>query len=122
MASIAFPLRLRQGQIGKTDERAAFEALLAVMARTPRGSWLGHPLFGFHDFFTGPAIRRELPEPTVEEINRVLIDLGLGSYSVTSISREIPQAGEGKSGIVGTGTETFLVIFTRAGIPERAIV
>ena len=95
MASIAFPVRVREGQLSRTNERAALEALVAIMARTPRGSWSGHPLFGFRDFFTDSAVRQNLPEPTIEELNKVLVDLGLGRYVVSSITRDADDPEEG---------------------------
>src|SRR5579864_2356632 len=91
MSYIAFPLRLRHGRLERTEERGGFEAVLGIMARTSRGSWPGHPLFGFHDFFTGSAIRKDLPEPTIEEINGVLRDLGLGHYFIISLIREVSE-------------------------------
>jgi hypothetical protein len=104
--SIAFPLRLRQGLLQKTDERDAYLMMLGIMARTPRGSWLGHSLFGFQDFF--PAItdenlsqesRTRITETITEEINTVLTDLGLTSYRVDSLALEplerVMQASDG---------------------------
>ena len=90
-SSITFPLRLQQGLLQKTDEREIYLMLLAIMARTPRGSWAGHPFFGFQEFF--PEITREslteesrtrMAAATVEEINSVLADLGLTRYRVDS--------------------------------------
>src|SRR5258708_40211292 len=72
--------------------------LLGIMARTPRGSWAGHPLFGFQAFF--PEITREglseesrkrMQVVTVEEINSVLLDLGLTRYRVDSLVLDPPQ-------------------------------
>lgn len=90
--SIAFPLRLRQGLLQKTDERETYLMLLGIMARTPRGSWAGHPLFGFQEFF--PEISREglseemrtrMAAAAAEQINSVLLELGLLRYRVDSI-------------------------------------
>jgi len=97
VSSIAFPLRFNHGLLRKTDERDAFLTLIGIMARTPRGSWSGHKLFGFRDFFSGPAIRRQLPDPTIEEINRVLGDLGLTSYRVEAIRQEPSSLGQPES-------------------------
>jgi hypothetical protein len=87
--SIAFPLRLQQGLLQKTDEREAYLTLLGIMARTPRGSWAGHPAFGFHAFFSDVAqeslseeSRTRIAEKTAKEINSVLADLGLTHYLV----------------------------------------
>lgn len=90
--SIAFPLRLHQGLLKKTDERETYLMLLGIMARTPRGSWAGHPLFGFQEFF--PEISREglseelrtrMAAAATEQINSVLLELGLLRYRVDSI-------------------------------------
>ncbi len=90
--SIAFPLRLQQGLLQKTDEREAYLTLLGIMARTPRGSWTGHPSFGFHEFFSEVAkedmpeeSRIRIAEKTANEINAVLADLGLTHYLVDSL-------------------------------------
>lgn len=91
-SSIAFPLRLRQGLLQKTDEREAYLTLLGVMARTPRGSWSGHSSFGFHEFFSeitkeglSQESRTRIAERTAKEINAVLADLGLTRYRVDSL-------------------------------------
>lgn len=90
--SIAFPLRLQQGLLQKTDERETYLMLVGIMARTPRGSWAGHPLFGFQEFF--PEIAREglseesrerMAAATAEQINSVLLELGLTRYRVDSL-------------------------------------
>jgi hypothetical protein len=90
--SIAFPLRLQQGLLQKTDEREAYLTLLGIMARTPRGSWAGHASFGFHEFFSDVAqeslseeSRNCIAEKTAKEINSVLADLGLTHYLVDSL-------------------------------------
>jgi len=94
-SSIAFPLRLQQGLLQKTDEREAYLMLLGIMARTPRGSWAGHPLFGFQEFFSGiikeglsQELRTRMAETTAGEINTVLSDLGLTRYRVDSLVLE----------------------------------
>lgn len=90
--SIAFPLRLQQGLLQKTDERETYLMLLGVMASTPRGSWSGHPFFGFQEFF--PEIAKEglseesrarIAATTTEQINSVLLELGLTRYRVDSM-------------------------------------
>jgi hypothetical protein len=62
------------------------------MARTPRGSWAGHRSFGFQEFF--PEVSKEnlteesrtrMAAAMVEEINSVLLDLGLTRYRVDSL-------------------------------------
>jgi hypothetical protein len=91
-ASIAFPLRLRQGLLQKTVEREGYLMLLGIMARTPRGSWAGHPTFGFQEFFSeiskdglSQELRMRMAEATAAEINTVLIDLDLTRYRVDSL-------------------------------------
>jgi hypothetical protein len=72
--------------------------LLEIMARTPRGSWAGHHLFGFREFF--PEVSKKdlsqesrtlLSATTAKEINVVLADLGLTRYRVDSL---IPERDE----------------------------
>lgn len=96
--SIAFPFRLQQGLLRKTDEREVYLMLLEIMARTPRGSWAGHPLFGFREFFPEvtkeshtPEIRNRIADKAVQEINEVLTDLGLIRYRVDSLNVEPSQ-------------------------------
>lgn len=91
--SVAFPLRLRQGLLQKTDERDAYLTLLGIMARTPRGSWPGHPSFGFQEFFSevtkeglSQELRTRITEAVAKEINAVLADLGLTRYRVDSLA------------------------------------
>lgn len=90
--SIAFPLRMRQGLLQKTDEREAYLMLLEIMARTPRGSWAGHPAFGFQEFFLeisreslSQDARVRRAEIAADEINAVLVDLDLTRYCVDSL-------------------------------------
>lgn len=90
-SSIAFPFRLRHGLLQKTDEREAFLMLIEIMARTPRGSWVGHPAFGFQEFFVETSkeglsreSRNRIAEATVDEINSVLVDLEVKRYCVDS--------------------------------------
>lgn len=102
--SIAFPLRLRRGLLQKTDEREAYLMLFEIMARTPRGSWGGHPSFGFHEFFTevtkeglSQQSRIALAEKTAAEINSVLADIGLTRYCVDSLQLDsVEREGSGK--------------------------
>jgi hypothetical protein len=97
-SSIAFPVRLQQGLLQRTDEREAYLALIAVMARTPRGSWPGHPSFGFNEFFREvsnesltPESRKRITLAAVQEINTVLADLGLTRFQLESLMRDTPE-------------------------------
>lgn len=90
--SIAFPFRLQQGLLQKTSERESYLMLLEIMASTPQGSWAGHPLFGFQDFFAEMTkeglpqdTRNRIADRTAQEINTVLTDLGLTRYHVDSL-------------------------------------
>jgi hypothetical protein len=102
-SSIAFPLRLRHGLLQKTDEREAFLMLIEIMARTPRGSWAGHPAFGFQEFFLEtsregltPEARSRIAQAAVDEINAVLRDLDIMQYRVDSFVFEpIPKEVQG---------------------------
>lgn len=89
--AIAFPIRMPRGLLKKTDERDAYLTMIHWMARTPRGSWPGHPEFGFLEFFQAvhqegisEAARLVLANQTVAQINMVLADLGLTRYQAFS--------------------------------------
>jgi hypothetical protein len=99
-SSIAFPIRLQQGLLQRTDEREAYLTLIATMARTPRGSWSGHSLFGFNEFFREIAreglsdeSRRQITQTAVKEMNSVLADLGLRRYLVESVAQDPIEKG-----------------------------
>jgi len=117
--SIAFPLRMRQGLLQKTDEREAYLILLGIMARTPRGSWSGHASFGFREFFSEVAkeglsqeLRIRIAETTVQEINTVLADLGLTRYRADSLIPdpiENELIGNGRVQWIGRGGVTLML-------------
>lgn len=97
-SSIAFPVRLHQGLLQRTDEREAYLTLIAVMARTPRGSWPGHPLFGFNEFFQQaanesltPESRKRITLAAIQEVNIVLADLGLTRFQLESLAPDTPE-------------------------------
>jgi hypothetical protein len=102
-SSIAFPVRLRQGLLQQTDDREAYLTMIAVMARTPCGSWPGHPLFGFNEFFLEianptlvPESRQRIISAAVQQVNTVLTDLGLTRYQLEALihdafERELQQ-------------------------------
>jgi hypothetical protein len=99
-SSIAFPVRLRQGLLQRTDGREAYLTLIAVMARTPRGSWPGHPSFGFNEFFQEIAnisltsdSRKRITLAAIQEVNTVLADLGLTRFQLESLVPDIPEHG-----------------------------
>lgn len=92
-SSIAFPVRLHRGLLQRTDEQESYLTLIAVMARTPRGSWPGHPLFGFNEFFKKianesltPEARKGITAATVQDVKIVLADLGLTRFQLESIA------------------------------------
>lgn len=94
---IAFPLRIDDGLLRKTSGQESFLSLISLMARTRRGSWCGHELFGFSDFFAEaasnkltPVSRKKLLEAVVQDINSVLQDLQLKVYRVESLRLEPP--------------------------------
>ena len=103
--SLAFPIRFERGMFETTNERESYFMLLEIMARTPRGSWCGHPLFGFNEFFLDASKsglthdqRTRLAETTLKDINAVLADLGLLRYRVESLVFET-TAGSSASGL-----------------------
>lgn len=75
------------------------------MARTPRGSWPGHPSFGFNEFFQEianesltPESRKNITVAAVQEINTVLADLGLTRFQLESIVPDTPEHESQQSG------------------------
>lgn len=97
-SSTAFPVRLHQGLLQRTDEREAYLTLIAVMARTPRGSWPGHPSFGFNEFFQEivnisltSESRKRITLVTIQEVNAVLADLGLTRFQLESLLFDTPE-------------------------------
>ncbi|WP_158942863.1 hypothetical protein [Granulicella sp. S190] len=94
---IAFPLRLQQAQLQKTDARESYLTLLWIMARTPCGSWPGDQHFGFREFFhdvlkdgLSEEQRTRLIDTTVKNINTVMVGLDLRDYCVDSLALEGP--------------------------------
>lgn len=72
--------------------------LIAVMARTSRGSWPGHPLFGFNEFFQEianvsltPESRKRITLATIQRVNGVLADLGLTRFQLESLVPDTPE-------------------------------
>jgi hypothetical protein len=97
-SSIAFPIRLHQGLLQRTDELEAYLTIIAVMARTPAGSWPSHTSFGFNEFFRevtkkalAPESRQRITLAAVQKINAVLADLGLRRYVVESLVLDAPE-------------------------------
>ena len=100
-SALAFPLRLQNAQLQKTDEREAYETLVWIMARSQRGSWPGSALFGFREEI-GEIFRVMLKDAAPGEqhlkacqvlaceINCALAALGLMLYEVEAIVLEEP--------------------------------
>lgn len=123
--SMAFPLRLQQGLLQKTSEREAYLMLLEIMARTPRGSWAGHSLFGFQDFFADMTkeglpqeTRNRIADRTTQEINTVLADLGLNRYQVDSLALDSPPQEALRT--AGFASPPSVILMLRESGSERA--
>jgi hypothetical protein len=89
MSLIAFPLRFHSGFLRRTGEAESIAALLRLMAGTPGGSWRGSPNFGVRDMFERSRTQPDVPKIVTERINRALIDLGITSYRVENIVKEL---------------------------------
>lgn len=88
MPFVAFPLRLKGGYLQLGEEPDAIVSLVAVMARTPHGSWSGSSHFGLREFFEEARVRPELPQLALQELNLALQDLGITNYRVETVTRE----------------------------------
>ena len=91
---IAFPLRFDGSFLRRCDGPEAVLALVRVMANTPYGSWAGCRQFGLRDLLEQCNIRSEKIQTAVQEMNRVLEDLGIVTFRVESITRESPAGAE----------------------------
>ncbi|GIU77234.1 MAG: hypothetical protein KatS3mg005_0472 [Bryobacteraceae bacterium] len=85
---IAFPLRLENGFLRRTDEAEAVLRFIEMMARTPAGSWAGCPSFGVRNFFENMRLRPEGLRLAEKAINDTLADLGIRHYRLKSIQKE----------------------------------
>ena len=90
MAFLSFPLRLRDGgTLERTQEPAAVLAFLQTMALTPGGSWAACPEFGLRDLLENPGRRADIPRLALERANQALAIMGIQSFEVASIVREL---------------------------------
>ena len=83
-------MRLQEnGLLQRGDKAASLLSLLQMMARTPQGSWRACASFGLRDLFEDGRQRADLPRLAAERINRSLQELGIESYTVTEVVREL---------------------------------
>jgi hypothetical protein len=92
MSFIAFPLRLENHFLGRTDEVQAVITLIRLMAASPGGSWTGSRNFGVRDIFEGARANPNAARDAAERMNRALSDLCITSYRVASILKEAPAS------------------------------
>jgi hypothetical protein len=92
MSFIAFPLRLENNFLGRTDEVQAVITLMKLMAATPGGSWKGSRNFGVRDIFESARTNPNAARDAAERMNRALSDLYITSYRVASILKEAPSS------------------------------
>lgn len=110
MQSLAFPMRLQEnGLLRRSPQVASVIALLQLMARTPRGSWAGCPVFGLRDLFENSRLRADTARLALERINEALVDLDLHGYVVTEVVRELSP---------GRDTDTYSISLEVAGTTE----
>ena len=88
MNFLAFPLRLAGAFLKRTGEPEAVLQLIALMARTPSGSWPGCRTFGVRDLFEGMRLRPERLSHLTDTINTTLADLGITTFRVVGITKE----------------------------------
>lgn len=106
MRFLTFPLRLQEnGLMQRTSQASSVIALLQLMARTPRGSWAGCPLFGLRDLFEDNRMRADTPRLALERMNAALADLDLNGYVVTEVVRELSA---------GRETDTYSIVLELA--------
>ncbi len=95
MQSLAIPLRLQEtGLLEREEKSQSLLALLAVMARTPQGSWQACPVFGLRDLFEHSGSRADVAKLAAERVNETFKELGLEDYVVTEIIRELSSTRE----------------------------
>ena len=95
METVAIPLRLQEnGLLQREGKNQSVLALLAIMARTPQGSWQGCPVFGLRDLFEDRGNRADLARAVAERINETFADLGMQDYVVTEVVRELSSTRE----------------------------
>ena len=110
MQSLAFPMRLQEnGLLQRAPQSASVVALLQLMARTPRGSWAGSPVFGLRDLFENSRLRADTARLAMERINEALVDLDLRGYTVSEVVRELSP---------GRETDTYSIVIEVAGTSE----
>ena len=103
-------MRLQEnGLLQRAPQSASVVALLQLMARTPRGSWAGCPVFGLRDLFENSRIRADTARLAMERINEALVDLDLRSFTVTDVVRELSP---------GRETDTYSITVEVAGTSE----
>lgn len=88
MSFIAFPLRLNNGFLRRSNEAEAVVNLLRLMATTPGGSWPGSVNFGVRDIFEKARTLADAQKTAMERMNRALIDLGIKGYRVENLVKE----------------------------------
>ena len=111
METLAFPIRLQEnGLLRRQDEMASILGLLQVMARTPAGTWAGAPRFGLRDLFEVQRNRADLARITMQRINDSFLDLGIISFSVTEVVRELSSHRE---------IDTYSITISKVDSEER---
>jgi hypothetical protein len=87
---LAFPLRLQDGFLRRTDAAEAVVTLLQIMVDTSRGKWKGSERFGMREYFEQARTQPALIEVAIPEMNAALEDLGITHIQVQNITRETP--------------------------------
>jgi hypothetical protein len=93
----------------RSSEPEAVLALLRVMAATPYGSWAACRQFGLRELLELNGTRRERIELAIEEMNKVLEELGIANFRVEGLTRESQ-----------TGSEVSQWVVTLAATADRA--
>jgi len=100
MPCVAFPLRIKDSFLKRTEEPEAVLALIEVMARTPHGSWAGSAHFGLRDYFEDVRGKSETQQVALQELNGALQDLGITAFRAKSIQLEASSSRGGAAYVV----------------------
>ncbi len=86
MGFVSFPLRIKDGRLDATAERAqSIVWLLDLMTSTSEGSWRGSAEFGLREALVAAQAKYDARLVIIRRINQSLLDLGIDWVRVESI-------------------------------------
>ena len=120
MQSIALPMRLQEnGLLQRGDKTDSLIALLKIMAGTPAGSWAACPMFGLRDLFENSRQRADVASLAATRINETFLSLGIESYMVTEVVREISPGRETDTYSITLENSAGSEVFTTHVVHEK---